>query len=66
MAELLKLIDALRERGAIKISTPELTVEFAAPLSVAAAVEPEQPFTMDKPLDAAEVERLMYVETSKM
>lgn len=65
MDELLKFIDALRERGAIKITTPEVSVEFVSPLSNMVPIEPE-PQIVDKVLDPQEVERLMYVETSKM
>lgn len=65
MDNLLKLIDALRERGAVKISTPEVSVEFASPITTHIPQEPE-PVQLERPLDAAEVERLMYVETAKM
>lgn len=65
MDNLLKLIDALRERGAVKISTPEVSVEFASPIASHIPQETES-VQLDRPLDAAEVERLMYVETSKM
>lgn len=65
MDQLLKLIDALRERGAVKISTPEVSVEFTSPIATHTPESPE-PVQLDRPLDAAEVERLMYVETAKM
>lgn len=65
MDNLLKLVDELRARGAIKISTPEVSVEFAAPITAALPTEPEE-VKFDKPLDPIEVEKLMYVETSKM
>lgn len=65
MDQLLKLIDALRERGAIKITTQDVSVEFAAPVASIMPPEPEQ-IQFEKPLDPAEVERLMYVETAKM
>lgn len=65
MDQLLALIDALRERGAVKISTPEVSVEFAAPVTPAFIPEATQP-QFEKPLDPGEVERLMYVETAKM
>jgi hypothetical protein len=66
MDQLLKLIDALRERGAVKISTPEVSVEFALPATpFPATPEPDLP-TFERPMDAAEIERLLYSETTKM
>jgi hypothetical protein len=65
MDHVLRLIDALRERGAIEISTPEVSVKFATPMLAAPIPDPETP-TVEKAIDFAEVERLMYVETSKM
>ncbi len=65
MDNILKLIDALRERGAIEIATPEVSVKFATPMLTTPVLETETP-TIEKPIDYAEVERLMYVETSKM
>lgn len=65
MDQILKLVDALRERGAIEISTPELSVKFASPANNPTPIEVDPP-TVEKAIDFAEVERLMYVETSKM
>lgn len=65
MDGLLKLIDALRERGAIKITTQEVSVEFASPMATPVQVEPEMP-VFEKPIDTAELEKLLYVETAKM
>lgn len=65
MDGLLKLIDALRERGAIKISTPEVSVEFASPVAPALSMEADAPI-LEKSLDASELEKLLYVETTKM
>jgi hypothetical protein len=66
MVELLKLIDALRERGAIKISTPEVSVEFAAPPAAPIVVEEPEAVIQSPPMSAAELERLLYAETTKM
>lgn len=65
MDQLLRLIDALRERGAVKISTPEVSVEFAMPVLTVPAAEPETP-VFERTIDAAEIERLLYSETTKM
>lgn len=65
MDQLLALIDALRQRGAVKISTPEVSVEFAAPILPINTPETVET-AVDPVLTATELERLMYVETSKM
>lgn len=66
MDEVLKLVDALRERGAIEITTKDLSVKFATPMVQASlSFESDEP-VVEKTLAPDELERLMYMETSKL
>lgn len=65
MVELLKFIDELRSRGAIKITTPEVSVEFSAPLITPALVEDTQ-LTFTPDVKADDIDALMYKETSNL
>ena len=66
MDNILRLIDALRERGAIKIALPEVTVEFASPVVAATSQFEDSEPVIERTLTPAELESFMYVETSKM
>jgi hypothetical protein len=67
MDDVLKLIDALRTRGAIEITTKDVSVKFATPMvQTALNFEDTSEPVMEKTPTLDEVERLMYMETSKL
>jgi hypothetical protein len=60
----LTLVDELRKRGAIEVSTDFATVKFSSPLQPAVAPEPEQkPYIIEKPQD---LDALLFTETANL
>ena len=65
MDDFLKLVDELRKRGAIKISSRQYTVEFSQALITETPItNNREEFTHDAPIK--DLEGLMYLETSKL
>lgn len=65
MDDFLKLVDALRTRGAIKIQTPECLVEFASP-HIPITMESPAPKDFVPDVKPEDLDKLMYTETSRL
>ena len=60
----LTLVDELRKRGAIEISTAEYTVKFATPVQPELAPAPEvKPTIIERPQD---LDALLFIETTNL
>ncbi len=60
----LNLVDELRKRGAIEVSTEFATVKFSGPLQPTLTPEPEpKPLIIERPQD---LDALLFTETANL
>lgn len=65
MDDILKLVDELRKRGAIEISTKDLSVKFATP-AFTDSIKTEETFKLEPDVNPEHIDALMYQETSRL